>query len=54
MAQAKTLAAVTIVQDWCHRVAVLHSILYTVLCPDAASHQRHGKGRIMDRPLRTG
>ena len=54
MAEVETLAAVSIFQDRCHRVAVLHTVLYTVLCPNAASHQRYGKGRIMDYPLRSG
>ena len=51
MASVEVLAAVTLVQDRCHRVVVLHTVLYTVLCPNAASHQRYGKGRIMDYPL---
>ena len=54
MAEVETLAAVTIFQDRCHRVAVLHTVLYTVLCPNAAAHQRFGKGHIMDHPFRTG
>ena len=54
MAQVEVLAAVTLLQDRCHRVAVLHTVLYTVLCPNAAAHQRFGKGHIMDRLFRTG
>ena len=54
MAQAEKLAAVALLQDRCHRAAVLHPVLHPVLRPNAVAHQRHGKGHIMDRPLRPG
>ena len=54
MAQAETLAAVTFLQDRCHRVVVLHPVLHIVLCPNAAADQRYSKGCIMDHPLRPG
>ena len=54
MAQVETLAAVALLQDWCHRAVVLHPVLHPLLRPNAAAHQRHGKGHIMDHPLRPG
>ena len=54
MAQTQILAAVTLFQDRCHRVVVLHTVLHTVLCPNAAAYQRFGKGHIVDHPLRPG
>ena len=54
MAQAEKLAAVALLQDRCHRAAVLHPVLHPVLRPDAVAHQRYGKGHIMDHPLRSG
>lgn len=54
MAQVEVLATVSLFQDRCHCVVVLHTVLYIVLCPNAATHQRFGKGHIMDHPLRPG
>ena len=43
-----------IVQDWCHRPDVLHTLLYPVLCPDAAAYQYNSKRRALGCALRTG
>lgn len=50
----EALATVTVVQDGCHRVAVLHSLLYLIVRPDAIAHQRSGKRCFMDRSFRIG
>jgi len=41
-------------QDGSHRTAMLHSILYIVLCPDATTYQRYGKRHPLDGALRIG
>ena len=38
----------------CYCSALLHSILHTVLCPDAVTHQRCGEGYSVDHLIRTG
>lgn len=50
----KALATVTVVQNRCHCLAVLHSLLCPVLRSDAITHQCCGKGRFMDSPLWVG
>ena len=48
------MAAIPVIQDWCHRPVVLHTLLYPVLRPDVAAHQYISKGRALGCALRTG
>lgn len=48
------MAAIIIIQDRCNSLAVLYSILYSIIRTDAFANQCHGKGHPVDSSVWIG